>query len=75
MHPYTKMLLESIPVSHPKLRKQRSSLEESETSLENRKTGCKFCNRCSYVKDICREETPVIKEISNEHFLACHLYD
>jgi len=74
-HPYTKMLLESIPVSHPKLRKQRTSLEESETSLENRKIGCKFCNRCSYVKDICRDETPVIKEISSGHFLACHLYD
>jgi len=74
-HPYTKMLLESIPVSHPKLRKQRTSLEESETSLENRKIGCKFCNRCSYVKDICRDETPVIKEISSGHFLACHLYE
>ena len=75
MHPYTKMLLESIPVSHPKLRKQRSSLEESEIALENRKTGCQFYNRCSYAKERCRHETPIIKEISNGHFLACHFYD
>ena len=75
MHPYTKMLMESIPVSHPKLRKQRENLEESEITLENRKTGCLFCNRCSYVKERCKHETPVIKEISSGHFLACHLYD
>lgn len=75
MHPYTKMLLESIPVSHPKLRKQRLNLEESEISLEDRKTGCKFCNRCSYAKERCTHETPVIKEISSGHFLACHLSD
>lgn len=75
MHPYTKMLLESIPVSHPKLRKQRENLEESEIALENRKTGCLFCNRCSYAKERCKHETPVIKEISSGHFLACHLYD
>ena len=75
MHPYTKMLLESIPVSHPKLRKQRFSLEESEIALEERKTGCRFYNRCLYAKERCRQETPIIKEISSGHFLACHLYD
>lgn len=75
MHPYTKMLLESIPVSHPKLRKQRLNLEEAEISLKERKTGCKFCNRCSYAKERCRYEIPVIKEIGSGHFLSCHLYD
>lgn len=77
MHPYTRMLLESIPVSHPRLRKQRLNLEveESEISQENRKAGCKFYNRCSYARECCRHEAPVIKEVSNGHFLACHLYD
>lgn len=77
MHPYTKMLLESIPVSHPKLRKRRLNLEveESEISQENRKAGCKFYSRCSYARECCRHEAPVIKEVSNGHFLACHLYD
>ena len=75
MHPYTKMLIEAIPVSHPKLRKQRSILEESEITLEERKTGCKFYNRCSYAKERCKHEAPVIKEISSGHFLSCHLYD
>jgi len=75
MHPYTKMLIEAIPVSHPKLRKQRSILEESEITLEERKTGCKFYNRCSYAKERCKHEAPVIEEISSGHFLSCHLYD
>jgi len=75
MHPYTKMLLESIPVSHPKLRKKRAGMEESEITIEDSKTGCKFYNRCSYAKERCTHEAPAIREISSGHFLACHFYD
>lgn len=74
-HPYTKMLIESIPVSHPKLRKQRANLEESEINVEDRSAGCQFCNRCSYAKERCKHEVPVIKEISSGHFVSCHLSD
>ena len=71
MHPYTQMLLDSIPVSNPRLRRERSSLEEPEMSSENRKIGCQFYNRCKYAKEICKHETPVLKEVSSEHFVAC----
>ena len=74
-HPYTKMLIESIPVSHPKLRKQRVNIEESEKTVEDRGSGCQFCNRCSYATERCKNEVPVIKEISSGHFLKCHLSD
>jgi peptide/nickel transport system ATP-binding protein/oligopeptide transport system ATP-binding protein len=74
-HPYTKMLIESIPVSHPKLRKQRINIEESEISVEDKGTGCQFCNRCSYATERCKNEVPVIKEISSGHFVKCHLYE
>lgn len=75
MHPYTKMLLESMPVSHPKLRKQRLSVKESEITLKDRENGCKFCNRCVYAYERCKNEIPVFKEIEGVHFIACHLYD
>ena len=74
-HPYTKMLIESIPVSHPKLRKQRANIEESEIADEDRCMGCQFCNRCSYATERCKNEVPVIKEISSGHFVKCHLYE
>jgi oligopeptide/dipeptide ABC transporter, ATP-binding protein, C-terminal domain len=74
-HPYTKMLIESIPVSHPKLRKQRINIEESEITDEDKGTGCQFCNRCSYATERCKNEAPVIKEISSGHFLKCHLFE
>lgn len=74
-HPYTKMLIESIPVSHPKLRKQRINIEESEITDEDKGTGCQFCNRCSYATERCKNEEPVIKEISSGHFLKCHLFE
>lgn len=73
LHPYTKTLLESIPVSHPNLRKETLSLKESEVSIEKIKEGCKFYNRCNCSKGICKSEKPNLKEISEGHFIACHM--
>ena len=73
LHPYTKILLESIPVSHPNLRRETISLKESEVSFENIREGCKFYNRCKYSKEICKSEKPNLKEISEGHFIACHM--
>lgn len=75
LHPYTKMLLDSIPVSNPRLRRERSAFEENEISLEGRKIGCQFYNRCKYAKEVCRNETPILKEVNKGHFLACYEYD
>ncbi|WP_341456936.1 ABC transporter ATP-binding protein [Clostridium chromiireducens] len=72
LHPYTKMLLESIPVSHPKLRRKTRNLEESEIIFENINKGCKFYNRCTFAKDGCKNKKPNLKEISEGHFIACH---
>lgn len=75
LHPYTKMLLDSIPVSHPRLRRERLALEENEISSEGRNIGCQFYNRCKYAKEVCRNETPILKEVNKGHFLACYDYD
>lgn len=75
LHPYTKMLLDSIPVSNPRLRRERAALEENEISSEGRKIGCQFYNRCKYSKEVCRNETPMLKEVNKGHFLACYNYD
>lgn len=72
LHPYTEMLLESIPVSHPKLRKERDDLEYLEMEIEYREKGCRFFNRCPYAKEKCQNERPELKEVSEGHFLACY---
>ncbi|MFT9846767.1 ABC transporter ATP-binding protein [Aneurinibacillus sp. REN35] len=71
-HPYTRALLSSIPVEHPKMRKERIFLKGEVPSPSNPPQGCKFHTRCPYVEDVCRKEIPVFKS-QNGHSVACHL--
>ena len=76
VHPYTKGLLSAIPVPDPKIAKtkQRIILEGDIQSPIDPPKGCRFCSRCKYSKPICKEEEPQFKEISKDHFVACHNY-
>lgn len=77
LHPYTQALLSSIPVPDPKIAKQsnRIILEGDVPTPINPPSGCKFRTRCRYAKDICAQETPELREITKDHFVACHLVD
>lgn len=75
MHPYTKALLSAIPIPDPEIQKTRHRimLEGDVPSPINVKPGCRFVERCSYAKDICRTADPEFREIKDKHFIACHL--
>lgn len=72
-HPYTKALLSAIPVPNPKQKKERIVLKGDVMSPIDLPLGCNFHNRCSYATDICREKTPLLKDIGSGHKVACHL--
>lgn len=76
LHPYTQALISAIPIPDPEVesKKQRIKLEGEVPSPINPPAGCKFRKRCQQVKEICSQETPVLKEISKGHFVACHLF-
>lgn len=77
MHPYTKALISAIPVPDPKIGagKQRIKLEGEVPSPINTPPGCKFVNRCVYAKPECSETAPQIKDLGENHFVACHLFN
>ncbi|MCB2312553.1 ATP-binding cassette domain-containing protein [Clostridium tagluense] len=77
LHPYTQALLSAIPVPDPEVerKKARIKLEGEVPSPINPKPGCRFTPRCRYAKPICSEQTPMLKEIEKEHYVACHLFD
>jgi len=73
-HPYTKMLLESIPIPDPKahsIKKKKGVLGEIPSPL-NLPKGCKFHTRCPYAKDVCKNKEPEMVEIEEGHFVRCY---
>ncbi len=73
-HPYTKALLSAIPVPEPRTRREHVKLKGEVPSSINPPPGCRFHTRCRYVKSICQENEPELKDIGNGHLTACHLF-
>jgi peptide/nickel transport system ATP-binding protein len=71
-HPYTEALMSAIPRPDPRPREQRILLTGEVANPANPPSGCYFHPRCTYVKDICKTEEPVLEEISAGHFVKCH---
>ena len=73
LHPYTQALLAAIPIADPKLERERKrvALTGEVPSPVNPPAGCRFAKRCPFVKPICTEQTPPLKEVSAGHFVAC----
>lgn len=74
-HPYTEALLSAVPIADPDITRERIILQGDVPSPANPPKGCTFHTRCPKVMDICRVERPVIKDVGNGHFVACHLYN
>ena len=72
-HPYTKALLSAIPVPDPDYKAQRIILEGELTSPIDPKPGCRFANRCPYATEQCRCGDIPLKQVSENHLVACNL--
>ena len=75
LHPYTKALLEAVPLPDIHSQKERKLLKGEITSPIEPKPGCRFAARCEYACDRCRCEQPEFREIRPQHFVACHLVE
>lgn len=71
-HPYTKALIASLPVSEPEQKKEERKLLNSIPSMIDIPGGCRFHTRCPYATERCKEEEPAFREITKDHFAACH---
>ena len=74
LHPYTQALLSSIPIPDPIATKksQRIILEGQVSSPINPPEGCRFASRCRYAQEKCTLVTPELRELENDHIVACH---
>lgn len=77
LHPYTKVLLEAVPKIKKSGNDRSSNNKVSNKSLKfdhEEKRGCVFKARCRDCRTECNQKKPELKEISKEHFVACHKY-
>ncbi|MGI6710344.1 MAG: ABC transporter ATP-binding protein [Bacilli bacterium] len=74
LHPYTVSLMSAVPVPDPKTAriKKRIILQGDVPSPLNVPTGCAFRTRCPKATDACSGESPSLKEIKPNHFVACY---
>jgi len=75
LHPYTRVLLASIPHVDPDARREREPLGGEIPSALNPPSGCRFRTRCPFAMDICAAERPAVRHPDSGHAVACHLYD
>ena len=73
LHPYTKALMSAIPIPDPTVKRERIILKGDIPSPSNPPKGCKFHTRCPYATDKCKEVAPEYREVTKDHFIACHM--
>ena len=71
-HPYSKALINIMPIPGKMIDSGRQILEGETPSAAVDIKGCKFCARCPAKQAICETEEPELKEISPGHVCACH---
>lgn len=71
-HPYTKLLISSLPDTRSKRRLE--SIPGLPPSLLVPPPGCVFHPRCPQAMEICAKDIPLNRELSPDRFASCHLY-
>lgn len=72
LHPYTQMLIQSLPRVGD--RSQRVGISGRPPNLIDPPGGCRFAARCPKVMEHCADQEPTLIQMEPEHFVSCHLY-
>ncbi len=74
LHPYTKALLSAVPIPDPEVetKRERILLTGDVPSPMHPPPGCVFNTRCPIAIGECRQAVPEWREVSRDHWVACH---
>ena len=70
-HPYTRALIDAVPVPNPVAASTKAPLQGEVPSLLNPPSGCVFHPRCKHATDICITRMPVARDVEATR-VACH---
>jgi peptide/nickel transport system ATP-binding protein len=74
LHPYSYALIRSFPTIKGD-RKQLEGIDGNPSDLIDPPPGCRFAPRCPFVKNVCSQVEPLLDEVSNGHYVACHRWE
>ena len=72
LHPYTRALIESIPVPDPSRIQASTPIPGEMPDPMNLPAGCRFNSRCSLAQAVCRTLEPELSNVGSDHWMACH---
>ncbi|WP_338602363.1 ABC transporter ATP-binding protein [Sulfolobus tengchongensis] len=73
LHPYTQGLIDAYPRIDPSLKDKLKEIKIKVDVIRPNK-GCVFHPRCPFAMAKCKEEEPQLKEVYQDHYVACWLY-
>ncbi|MBC8336177.1 MAG: ABC transporter ATP-binding protein [Anaerolineales bacterium] len=73
-HPYTRLLIDSIPWPDLKRRWGETDIKAREAAIEDISEGCKFYGRCPFAMDKCKVFPPLF-QLNEEQAASCYLFD
>ena len=71
-HPYTEMLMQSVPSMDRRRKPRRLAVGEVPSPL-NPPSGCRYRTRCPIAEPRCSRTVPALQRIGHEHLAACHV--
>ena len=76
-HPYTQLLLSSVPALDPRESTRDAALDSGEGEIPSPidpPSGCRFRTRCPFAMEVCSLVAPAAVDVAPDHVVACHLY-
>ena len=74
LHPYTQGLLQSIPRIDIDT-EELYTIKGTVPDLSEKTTGCLFCERCPYAREICKKQEPKLYKGPNNSYVKCWRYE
>jgi peptide/nickel transport system ATP-binding protein len=76
-HPYTRLLIDSIPWPDPRQQWGSAGTGEQTSRIEvpGRHSGCRFAERCPSAMPRCLEDPPPLYDLGNDQATRCYLHD
>ena len=72
LHPYSRALMNAIPVPDPTIPLKKAELTGEPPSPVDPPSGCTFHPRCPYATERCACEVPAMQDVGGGHMVACH---